>query len=279
MAMSKVNSPTEQIKEVALKVFSEKGFRGATIADIAAKARISPATIYKYFANKYELFESLDRPDLRFPPAAAQERKRSILDAALRVFGHKGFVGASLDEIAELAGISKATIYLYFTNKQELFAELVHSTPPLAYLDRIRTGEVTEDPEQDLTELTYAFLSAFDEPDRVSLLKLALRELTRLPEVGQVFFHEVIELGVPTLTAYFARLIEKGVFKPMDPEFAARSFLGTLISLVLQKYVIEDDARSMPEKEEMTTKMVSLFLHGAITQEYASAHAVSNPKR
>ena len=54
-----------------------------------------------------------------------EERPAQILEAALAVFGEKGVAGARLEDIADRAGISKGTVYLYFENKHELFAEVL----------------------------------------------------------------------------------------------------------------------------------------------------------
>src|SRR5215831_10591841 len=50
-----------------------------------------------------------------------EERPAEIVDAALEVFSEKGFAAAKLDDIARRAGISKATLYLYFETKEEIF--------------------------------------------------------------------------------------------------------------------------------------------------------------
>jgi AcrR family transcriptional regulator len=52
-------------------------------------------------------------------------KKETILNAAQHVFAEKGFHAATLDEIAELAEFSKAAIYLYFKNKEDLFFKLI----------------------------------------------------------------------------------------------------------------------------------------------------------
>ena len=56
---------------------------------------------------------------------SAVQRRGELLDAASEVFGRRGYHGASLDEIASTAGVSKALIYEHFTSKRELHAELV----------------------------------------------------------------------------------------------------------------------------------------------------------
>ena len=52
-------------------------------------------------------------------------RERRILDAALEVFSQKGFVGASMDDIAAGAGLTKPTLYQYFPSKDELFTAMM----------------------------------------------------------------------------------------------------------------------------------------------------------
>jgi AcrR family transcriptional regulator len=63
-----------------------------------------------------------DPPRKRMSAAA---RRSELLDAASEVFGRRGYHGASLDEIASAAGVSKALIYEHFASKRELHAELV----------------------------------------------------------------------------------------------------------------------------------------------------------
>jgi AcrR family transcriptional regulator len=53
------------------------------------------------------------------------EREREMLDAALRVFGQRGYQAASMDEIAEAAGVSKPLVYLYLHSKEALFTACI----------------------------------------------------------------------------------------------------------------------------------------------------------
>jgi AcrR family transcriptional regulator len=53
-------------------------------------------------------------------------REQQMLDAAVRVFSHRGFHAASMDEIAEVAGISKPMVYAYLGTKDELFVACLH---------------------------------------------------------------------------------------------------------------------------------------------------------
>ncbi|WP_212911713.1 TetR/AcrR family transcriptional regulator [Streptomyces sp. TS71-3] len=52
-------------------------------------------------------------------------RERQMLDAAVQIFGRRGYRAASMDEIAELAGVSKPLVYLYLNSKESLFTACI----------------------------------------------------------------------------------------------------------------------------------------------------------
>src|SRR3954468_10629927 len=58
-------------------------------------------------------------------PALDTAKRRQILDGARRVFLAEGFEGASMNDIAKAAGVSKGTLYVYFENKERLFAAIL----------------------------------------------------------------------------------------------------------------------------------------------------------
>ena len=70
--------------------------------------------------------EPLDDPAPHARPSkkdvVAEFRRSEILDAARRVFAHRGFANATVDEIAREAGIAKGTIYLYYKSKGDVYA-------------------------------------------------------------------------------------------------------------------------------------------------------------
>ncbi len=55
-------------------------------------------------------------------------KRTVILDAATTAFLRKGYLGTSMDEIAELAAVSKQTVYKHFADKERLFSEIVTNT-------------------------------------------------------------------------------------------------------------------------------------------------------
>lgn len=68
-------------------------------------------------------------------------REREMLDAAVVTFGQRGYRSASMDEIAELAGVSKPLVYLYLNSKEELFTACIRREAD-ALLTAVRAGVV-----------------------------------------------------------------------------------------------------------------------------------------
>ncbi len=72
-------------------------------------------------------------------PQAKEDRRQALLKAALDEFYEKGLTAARADDIAERAGLSKGTLYVYFKSKEDLFKALIENltTPKLAMLENI----------------------------------------------------------------------------------------------------------------------------------------------
>src|SRR5918912_3567788 len=76
---------------------------------------------------------------------SAEDRRSAILDSALEVFSKRGFNGASIDEIAQAAGISKALIYEHFPSKKDLHVSLLERHTQEIFVRLAQTAD-TDDP-------------------------------------------------------------------------------------------------------------------------------------
>ncbi|MGW1727357.1 TetR/AcrR family transcriptional regulator [Streptomyces sp. NPDC002306] len=66
-------------------------------------------------------------------------REQQMLDAAVRIFGQRGYMAASMDEIAEVAGVSKPLVYLYLNSKEDLFTACIRREAA-ALSEAVRSG-------------------------------------------------------------------------------------------------------------------------------------------
>ncbi|MBW8798262.1 MAG: TetR/AcrR family transcriptional regulator [Streptomyces sp.] len=103
-------------------------------------------------------------------------REQQMLDAAVRTFGQRGYMAASMDEIAELAGVSKPLVYLYLNSKDDLFTACIRREAG-ALTEAVRTGVDRELPaDRQLWDGLRAFFThTAEHPDGWSVLHLQAR--------------------------------------------------------------------------------------------------------
>ncbi len=147
-----------------------------------------------------------------------------VLDGARTVFMKDGFEGASVDDIAKTAGVSKATLYSYFPDKRLLFAE-VAKTECIRQADNA-LEVVTDDASP--AEILYAagskMIEFFTSEFGLSMYRICTAESGRFPELGQRFYKSGPLLVRERLVQYFHEAVAKGELDITDFDLAADQF-------------------------------------------------------
>ena len=115
-------------------------------------------------------------------------KRREILDGARRVFFDKGFDGASMDEVAKTAGVSKATIYVYFSSKEELFKALVLSERSKSAERLFEMDASSDDIAGMLRCIGISFMTMMVQPDHLRMVRMVMGVAEKFPSVGAAFF-------------------------------------------------------------------------------------------
>ena len=174
--------------------------------------------------------EALSVPRWRRLP---EERPKQILDAALAEFSERGLAAARLDDIAKRAGLSKGTIYLYFSNKEELFREVVHASV-IEYIAKAEASiEAEPDPAQALVRWMEGYWAWLRSPVFPAMHRLVNSELRNFPDLAEFYATEVIERAQRLVRDMLARGMDAGVFRRMDPLVAARMLSAVFITHAL----------------------------------------------
>lgn len=155
-------------------------------------------------------------------------KRQAILDAATRIFLARGFAGASMDAVAEEAGVSKITVYAHFLDKETLFSTMIRARCE-SYNRPERFAEyVSLPPRSALTEMGRNFLALLLDPEVVQLYRVIIGEAEARPQVSELFYEAGPERAIALFTDYFRRATERGHFEIDDPAQAADDFLALL---------------------------------------------------
>ena len=160
-------------------------------------------------------------------------RPAEILDAALAVFAEKGFSAARMDDIAQRAGVTKGTIYLYFESKDAVFRGLVQESIGATIQAATAAAESFDGSAADLLRMVLRGIGTFIcESDRIVLPKLFIAEAGNFPALAEFYRREVVDRGLGLLTSVIARGIARGEFRAVEPEHVARICIGPLLVAV-----------------------------------------------
>lgn len=256
--------PLPDLLHLAERIVREKGLDALTMDSLAAAARLSRATVYRQVGNREALLAKLTERGLEVGERA--DVRERVLAAAKQLFPRLGLEAATVEAIAEAAGVGPATVYRHFGDKKGLILAFLAAQAPrraVWALARKPSGDLAA----DLLQLAQAALQHLVENG--SLIRLAFIEQARGGELIADLSRSPDRTihAVESLLRHYADL---GALRPAEPRKLARMFLGILFSLGLmgQLWGISDDCN--PEQD--ARRAVELFLHGA-----AAPRAVRKP--
>ena len=174
-----------------------------------------------------DLTTSTTEPD-RSGQARTDEKVRQILDGARRVFLADGFDGASMSDIARVAGVSKGTLYVYFPSKEALFEALIRE-------EHRRTAErlsIFDEKEPDVALVLKRFgnelMTFMLLPEHIALVRTVTAAAAKFPAIGRAFFEAGPQYGADRLATYFAHQVAAGMLSIDDVNLAAWQFLESI---------------------------------------------------
>ena len=196
----------------------------------------------------------------------SDRKRRTVLLAASAVFLEKGYDGTSMDDVAGRAEVSKPTVYKYFSDKEQLFAEIVHATTDqIDDLVRlvVETMAAEADVKTSLTVLARRFINALLQPQVLRLRRLVIANADRFPDVGRSWYAQGFERVLAKLATTFQSLADRQLLKIVDPLLAANHFVGLLLWIPVSKAMFTGDHQAAPDElERYALAAVSAFLTG-----------------
>lgn len=179
-----------------------------------------------------------------------------ILQAARRLFVQQGYTATSMRQVAEAAGIGKATIYHHFPDKEAILMTLLDDIHA-AMLSTLAATRAETDPRgrfQVGAEASIRFLYT-----SADILQIARRELPDSREQFKVEFAAFVTEYRALLADALQRGIAAGLFRPVDPAQTARVFMTMIQGNFTMVYVAGE--RPQPP-EQAAAALLDVFFNG-----------------
>lgn len=209
----------------------------------------------------------LERPshlladESRLPAAEESTKRRQILEGARLVFLRDGFDGASMNDIARVAGVSKGTLYVYFESKIALFEALIRH-------ERRQQAEcmcVICDDGGDLRSVLVAFGTSLVEnitrPTSLAQVRTVAAVVDKFPQLGRAFYEAGPQVALDRLAAYLDQFAVSGELAIEDVGHAAAQLIE-LMTAGLFKRVMFGVVDTLPPEEiaDKVGRNVDVFL-------------------
>lgn len=147
-----------------------------------------------------------------------------VLAGARDVFLAQGFEGASVDDIARAAGVSKATLYSYFPDKRLLFMEVATAECCRQSDQALTEIDLTAPPQEVLEQAGHHFLTFILSDFGLSIFRICVAESDRFPDLGKQFYNSGPAVMQKTLVGYLQAAVGRKELQIEDFEMAAAQF-------------------------------------------------------
>jgi AcrR family transcriptional regulator len=208
-----------------------------------------------------------------------EARPQELLAAALDLFVERGYAATRLDDVAARAGVSKGTLYLYFTNKEELFKAVVRENvlPVIGEAEGII--ESYEGPSAELfRQIALGWWERIGNTKLSGITKLIMAESSNFPEVTQFYHDEVITRSNAMVMRMLERGIARGEFRPVDVSQAVSVVIAPMLMLMMWKHSFSACGGQISADRYLDT-FIDMFLNGLLTaQQQTAADKSAAPK-
>ncbi|MQA87451.1 MAG: TetR family transcriptional regulator [Streptosporangiales bacterium] len=229
---------------------------------LADAAGVSARTLYRLFGSRAALLHELGCS----PRPTAREL---ILDTGLELVGRRGLVELSMDELAEAAGVSRATLYRLFPGKSALFAALIRTYSPWeAVADVLET--MPDGQPAEVVPAVGRAIGAAMEGRAALLLHMVFELLKGDPDTIEGAKHTMAR-GIPDLVQYLSGEMAAGRLRRMHPVVAFQLLAGPIVAHQLTRPLAERSLGFTTSPEQVTDQIVQAWLRAMAVDENPGA--------
>ena len=193
-----------------------------------------------------------------------EARPGELLDAALNLFVEKGFAATRMEEVAQRAGVSKGTVFLYFPSKEELFKAVVRDNMSGRFEEWNAEFLRYEGSAADMLQhCMTTWWQRIGSTQASGITKLMLSEGGQFPDIVAFYQTEVVQPGHALIRQVLQRGVDRGEFRAVDLDFTVHSVVAAMVFLSLSKH----SAACLPNNQPLDphayiANQVALMLRG-----------------
>ena len=189
------------------------------------------------------------------------DKAEAILNGAMQEFLQRGYTATSMDKVAKAAGVSKATVYSHFQDKEGLFVALVKRLAQQRFTEVLSEGNFPSheiEPRIFLKQfLTRGLEKAIQDKEYHDFIRLIIGESGRFPELAQTFITYGGKLVVGVMTQYLKSHPELNI---KDPEATARIVMGAMVHYVMVEELLHCKDILPLESDRLIDSLVNLLV-------------------
>lgn len=179
---------------------------------------------------------------------ALSAKRGAILTGASEIFLNVGYGAASMDAIAQAAGVSKQTVYAHFGAKDTLFEAIIQQKCDDLLVPASAMEEDYRDVAVVLRDIAERFINAILSPENMRLFRAIVGESTRFPELAEAFYRAGPRKAADGLAAYLEAVNERRELCVANPKRSAELFFAMLRNDLYMRRVLGID-RSFDQNE------------------------------
>ena len=223
--------------------------------ELAHAAGVSKSSFYRAFGSRDALLAALEVS----PEPGAKDR---VLDAALAMVGAHGLAALSMDDLADRAQVSRATLYRLFPGKSALFTALVYAYSPLEPVIDTLNAMHDQPPAVVMPEIARTVYRTIcgHGADRTGMLRALFFEVSGLAPDTEDAARETIGKVVGVLMIYVTTQMDGGRLRRTHPMLALQSFIGPIFFHVMTRAAAQRVLGLDLDGEQAVTELAETWL-------------------
>lgn len=191
----------------------------------------------------------------------SSEKSAAILKGAMEEFLKHGYAGSSMDKVAKASGVSKATVYSHFGDKESLFNAVMHDLAKQrlkASIDVQQPQFSEQSPQEVLSAIaTKIITNATQDNIFQDFMRIVIGESGRFPELAKAYVNNLAKPAIETLIQYLKLHPELAI---EDPEATVRIMIGSLVYFVMLQEMMHGKDIMPLESDRLINTLVNLII-------------------